>query len=121
MADFPPVALAGKEDSKFRTQSSDDPAMRNTTDGGYTITRARYTRAPRKTYTTGFTDLTETELAALEAFYDAQFGGSNSFTWEDPVTNVVHTVRFNAAIKGIYTGRGGTHRFDVPEIQLKEV
>lgn len=121
MADFPTVNLAGLEDSKHFKQEQADPAMRQEVDGGYTITRPRYTRIPRKTWTTGFTDLTDAQKAEFDTFWETQRGGSNSFTYLNPADAVTYTVRFKGVPKVIYTGMGPLRRWDITGIVLEQV
>jgi len=121
MADFPTVALAGLEDSKHFTEASADPAKRAEVDGGYTITRPRYTRLPRKTWTTGFTDLTEVEKNNFQAFWDLKRGGSNSFTYLNPADATEYTVRFKGLPKIKYTGMGPLRKWDITGISLEQV
>lgn len=121
MADFPPVTMTAKEDSKYRVDTQADPAMRHEVDGGYVVTRPRYTRAPRKTFKTGFTDVSQSDKAAFETFFASKKGGSDSFTWTDPVTNTTYTVRFFGQPEYTYTGRGNYYRWDITNITLEQV
>jgi hypothetical protein len=121
VADFPSGTLEFKEDSKFRNVTTPDQAIRNEMEGGYAVTRPRYTRSPPKTFVTGFTNITETEKAQIEAFWELKRGGSAAFTWLDRVTNITHIVRFKGDLKFTYAGMGGTHRWTTGEIQLEQV
>lgn len=121
MADFPTVNLAGKEDSKYHSVSQADPAMRHEVEGGYTMTRPRYTRVPRKTWTTGFTDLTDTEKNEFTTFWDTKRGGAASFTYLNPADNVTYTVRFKGVPTIKYTGMGPLRRWDITNISLEQV
>ena len=121
MADFPPGTMTAKEDSKYRSDKQADPSMRKETDGGYVVTRARYTRAPRKTFTTGFTGISQADKAAFMAFWDSKKGGADYFTWKDPVTNTVYTVRFAGTPEFKYEGFGSTFLWDITGIQLEQV
>ena len=121
MADFPPGSLVSKEDSSQRTDTVADPAMRQEMDGGYVITRPRFTRRPRRSFQTGFTDITDAEKVLLEDFWDAHKGGSNSFTWTDPVSNVTRTVRFKSGAAYQYAGHGPTRRWNATGVVLEEV
>lgn len=121
MADFPTVTLAGLEDSKHFTESSADPAKRYEMDGGYTVTRPRYTRLPRKTWTTGFTDLTDAEKNNFVAFWESKKGGSDSFTYLNPADATEYTVRFKGMPKIKYTGMASLRRWDITEITLEQV
>ena len=121
MADFPTTNLAGLEDSKYFSESSNDPAQRVEVDGGYTLTRPRYTRTPRKTWTTGFTDLTDTEKNEFQTFWDQKRGGSDQFTYLNPANSVTYTVRFAGQPKIKYTGMGPLRRWDISNITLEQV
>lgn len=118
MATFP---LASRQDSSKYKRSAEDPAIKSETDGGYVVSRPKFTRAPRKKYTTGFTNLSNTERAELEAFWDTVKGGSNMFDWEDPIDGTLKTVRFTKPLSFEYAGIGGNHRWDISSIELEEV
>ena len=121
MSDFPPAGMVSGQDSARHTVEHADPAMRAVTDGGYEMTRARYTRAPRKTFTTGYTSIKDADKALLEAFWQAHQGGSLAFTWTDLTTGVEETVRFTEqALKFNYVGRGNSHRWDI-DLSIKQV
>ena len=55
--------------------------------------------APAAAWATGFTDITDTDRATLMAFWDTVQGGSNSFTWVDPITSNIYLVRFTETIE----------------------
>ena len=118
MADFPNGGV--KEDSKFFGVATPNSAQRNETDGGYTLTRPRFTRAPRKTFTTGFTNLTLAQKDAIQGFYDEK-GGAISFTWQDPTSGITHVVRFKGDLKWKYSGKDTQFRFDSDPIELEQV
>jgi hypothetical protein len=83
-------------------------------DGGYVVSRARTTRPPRTTFTSGFTSINENDFQTLQAFYTSVAGGSVIFAWTDPVTNAVFNVRFmDKKLNFKYTGIGPTRLFDV--------
>lgn len=121
MADFPTAGLAGLEDSKNFDEEQANPVMRHEVEGGYTITRPRYTRLPRKTWTTGFTDLTDAQKAEFTTFWDLKKGGAASFTYLNPADNVTYTVRFVGQPKIKYTGMGPLRRWDITGIKLEQV
>lgn len=112
--------LSKPQDSKFHTVSHEDPAMRSKIEGGYVVSRARYTRTPRRTFTTGFTDISNADKGILQLFWDVKKGGSVSMTWVDPVNSESVTVRFVEPLSFIYTGLGGTHLWTV-QFKLEEV
>lgn len=118
MADFPPSGV--KEDSSKFSISFEDPVVRGEVEGGYVTTRARHTRRPRRTFTTGFTDMTPAQILSLENFYDSKRGGSVAFTYAHPTTGTVFTVRFKGFSEN-YSGAGSVFRWDVGSVQLEEV
>jgi len=121
MADFPTATLAGLEDSKHFGVVQADPAKKVEIEGGYTVTRPRYTRLPRKTWSTGFTDLTDAEKDSFAAFWDTNFGGSDSFTYLNPADAVTYTVRFKGQPKIKYEGMGPLRRWNITGISLEQV
>lgn len=101
------------QDSKYYTITPDDPAMRAPLEGGYEFTRARYTRRPRNTYTSGFTHITDEDKALLDAFYEQVRGGSLIFDWVRPTDEVTLKVRFAEPLQWKYTGKGYERYWDV--------
>jgi hypothetical protein len=122
---FPTLEANGsflvREDSSQFEEERVDPAIRKEFEGGFVATRPRYTRAPATKITTGFTNMTQTEYAILQSFWDAKRGGSISFTYIHPTTSASLTVRFAAPLKGKYVGMGNTKLWDVHGIQLETV
>ena len=120
MSDFPPSSIA--EDSRFFDESMEDRTMKAETDGGYSYTRARNRRRPRKMFKTGFTNLSDSNKEALEQCY-AQRQGAVSFTYSHPVSGVEHVVRFKdgQSPKWKYRGFGDNPRWDVADVMLVEV
>jgi len=121
MADFPTVALAGLEDSKHFGVSQADPSKKTEIEGGYTVSRPRYTRLPRKTWMTGFSDLTTTEKNSFTTFWDTQMGGSASFTYLNPADAQTYTVRFMGQPKIKYVGMAALRRWEITGITLEQV
>jgi hypothetical protein len=119
--DFPPGSLALQEDSKYYSEKQADPVMRSEAEGGYIITRARYTRKPRKTFTTGFTGITNAEKALIQDFWDTKMGGTEQFTWKNRANDILYTVRFNGQPSFTYVGAGKLSRWDVSNITLEQV
>lgn len=119
--DFPTTTLDGLEDSKHFTVAQADPAKSADVEGGYRITRPWYTRLPRKTWTTGFTDLTDTEKDSFTDFWDEQFGGSDSFIYLNPADAVNYTVRFKGLPKIKYTGMAALRLWEISGIILEQV
>jgi len=121
MTNFPTVELAGLEDSKHFGVSQADPVKRAEIDGGYAVTRPRYTRLPRKTWTTGFSDLTDAQKDSFTTFWDAHMGGSDSFTYLNPADAVTYTVRFKGQPKIDYVGMAALRRWEIKGITLEQV
>lgn len=121
MSDFPPPGLEGEEDSSKFSITREDPTVRTNTDGGYIYTRPRYTRTPSRTFTTGFTFVTEEQRQILEAFWNAQRGGSDAFTYTLPTTGVESIVRFKGPYRERYVGIGPNFRWNIEDVTLEEV
>lgn len=100
------------QDSKFFGEMPEDPAVRVEIEGGYEITRPRFTRSPRRVYTSGHTMLTNAQKLTLSAFWDTVKGGSVVFDWTHPTTAVVYAVRFTKQVTFKYVGVGGVHYWD---------
>ncbi|KAA5604428.1 hypothetical protein F1188_16350 [Roseospira marina] len=128
MTAFPP-ALQARLDAKKFEQTHQDPAMRAETEGGYVITRPRFTRRPRRSWTLGLTNIYDDDKATLEAFWNEVRGGSTAFDLTLPITGEVVPVRFadGSTMKFEYTGSilqdDGVHggRWDVSGLTVQEV
>lgn len=122
MSDFPTALLAGKEDSAQFNIEVENVAHASKMEGGYVISRPKFTRTPRKMFTTGFTFITQAQYEELVTFYETKFGGSDTFTYTDPASAVEYTVRFSPdyELKAKYKGAGATRRWDVHGIMLEE-
>lgn len=112
--------LASKPDSAGAKRSAEDPSMSVEMEGGYTYTRARFTRTPRKKWSMKYTFISDADRVLLENFWNTVRGGSESFFWFDPLDNTQYVVRFKKEINFTYKGRGGNHRWDV-DFDLEEV
>lgn len=117
MAAFP---INDKQDSSQYSETSEDVAIREKTEGGYVYSRPKFTRTARKTFTSGFSDLNNTDKLLVQAFWDTVKGGSDIFTWINPITSAVHNVRFTKKFTFEYIGRGNVHRWNVSGIELEE-
>lgn len=91
--------------SKFSEEAA-DPGMRAETDGGWVISRARYTRRPRRTWTGAYTDITGVDKVVLDGFWDTTMGTSRGFQWTNPTDGIARDVRFKSAPAFTYTGVG---------------
>lgn len=119
MSYFP--TLSKKENSAFFSETREDPTVRTKTDGGYMVSRPKHTRAPRRTISTGFSDLSNTDKETLEDFYDTMSGGAGSFTYIHPTSGVEIYVRFAQPFTVTYAGVGEAQRWDVKDIKLEEI
>lgn len=110
MSDFPSNSL--KEDASFFGEEHEDVTVRGEVEGGYIITRPRHTRLPRRTFETGFSDLSQVQLGQVITFAESKRGGL-AFTYTHPTSGVEYTVRFKGAPKPTYKGIADNPRWDV--------
>lgn len=114
-----PADMAKQQDSKYFAVDQEDNAIKGETDGGYIHARPRHTRRPRKTFTTGWTDVSHATYLNAQAFYDA-VGTWKVFTWVDPTTGVTYRVRFDKPPKWSYSGMGVAKIWTCSGVSLKE-
>jgi len=117
---FPTLALTngGQDSTKFGIKT-EDVAIKSELEGGYVASRARHTRKPRKTFSTGFKAISDADRKTLEAFYERVGGASVIFDWTDPVDGKVWQVRFEGEFSFNYVGIGITKLWDV-SFQLQQ-
>lgn len=115
-----PVSLAQLQDSKHFGLGIEDKTLKGEVDGGYTHARPRHTRKPRRTFKTGYTEITQSEFEELLGFYD-EVGGYTKFSYTDPTTGIVYVVRFGKPFTPKYTGIGPTKLWTITDIELAEV
>jgi phage-related protein len=120
MAAFPLNHNSQGWDSKLYKVSKEDKSIRTEMDGGYMTSRPRHTRAARRTWTIGWKSMLNADKLTLETFWDTVAGGSDSFTWTEPDTSTVYTVRFKGPINFEYAGMGNTKLWDVT-LSLEQV
>jgi hypothetical protein len=109
-----PASITGLQDSKFYNIELEDQSIKTSIEGGYVVSRARHTRPPRRTYTTGFSSMTASQLGDLVAFWDSVRGGSTVFDWIEPITQAAASVRFvEKSLHLKYVGMGPTRLWDV--------
>lgn len=106
-------SISSIQDSKFYSVELEDPSLKTKMEGGYVISRAKHTRRPRRTFTTGFSFIKDSERKILEDFYDSVRGSSLTFYWNDPIYNERFTVRFAEKYSFKYIGIRNVHRWDV--------
>ena len=111
--------FTAKEDSKYFSADPIDQAITFETEGGVFLSRPRNTRDPGFVFTTAFSDITQSDMDLLNAFYASVRGGSSSFQYTHPVTNVTYVVRFVGAYRTKYVGAGSRKRYDVTDIKLR--
>jgi hypothetical protein len=114
------MPLEDRQDAKYFSVKLEDPSIKAEMEGGYVVSRPRHTRTPRRTWTTGFTDLSNAERLTLESFWNTQRGGSEIFLWKNKVDNVYYQVRFTKPMEFKYAGFGTTYRWDCPNIELEQ-
>ncbi|MFM0095681.1 hypothetical protein PQQ87_08710 [Paraburkholderia nemoris] len=102
------------EDSKNFGIEYEDPSMQTKMDGGYVVSRAKFTRTPRRTWTSGYTSISNSDKQILSNFYQSVMGGSVIFDWTSPQDGQIYQVRFiSGSLKFRYTGIGTSQLWDV--------
>ena len=89
---FPQSSLTSYPTYPIREQVI-NPAISSPFENGMVQVRPRFTRS-RKRWSISYRALTEAEKNTVKNFYDSVSGGSYYFTWENPMDEVEHTVRF---------------------------
>lgn len=117
MTAFP---LSSKQDSSKYGFEQEDVGIRSEMEGGYVLTRPRSTRNPRRTWKTGFTDLSNTDKQTFEAFIVAH-GTYKAFDYTVPVEAITVNVRLREVPKYEYKGFGANLRWNINDIYLEEV
>lgn len=115
------TGFTAKEDSAQFEEERVNPAIRKEFEGGFVATRPRYTRAPSRRITTGFTNISQADYDVLCAYWDTKRGGAISFSYIHPTTGQTLTVRFAEPLKAKYVGMGNTKLWDVHGIVLETV
>ena len=91
------------------TLELEDNVLRSNTDGGYVITRSRYTRARTTTMTFNWQYLKDADYLTVMDFYQNTVGNGSLpfyFTLKTDTINKVYTVMFKAPPKTVYVGMG---------------
>jgi phage-related protein len=109
------MPYADQQDSSKYGVSQENQALASPIEGGYVSSRPRHTRRPRKTFTSGFSWLSEDQKNTLQAFFDSVYGGSVIFNWTNPTDNTVVAVRFttDTTLAFSYSGAGNQRRYEV--------
>lgn len=99
-----------RPDSRKYSVAMDDSTITAPTEGGYEFTRLRFTRKPRKTWTVGYTEITNANKELFRVFWeDVAKGGSVIFDWHNHEDGLTYAVRFlGDSIKFEYQGIGPT-------------
>lgn len=118
MANFP--TFGNKEDSAKFSLQLEDVGIRSEMEGGYVLTRPRHTRRPRRTWSTGFVNLSDTEKETFEDFFN-DHGTYKVFTYTVRTSSEVVQVRFASPPDFNYHGFGSNFRWDISNIKLEEV
>lgn len=117
--------LSRKPDGETYGVSSPNPSKEgNDTDGGYWMTRPKYTRKPPRSFKFKFTDLSQADHDALLDFWETKAKGSSvAFLWRNPADKKQYNVRFGKGMSLTLdrTGYGPINRYDSGEITLTEV
>jgi len=120
----PELIISGHDSQKFQETHRADPAVSFESEGGWIMSRAKYTRRPPVIYTLGFTDISEAEKTIIQDLYAATHGSSDMITgWIHPTSGAVKNVRFKQGPipQYSYKGRGNNHRWDVSGFMIEEV
>jgi hypothetical protein len=96
---------------------ANDPTIRNETDGGYTVTRARFTRL-RKKFKVAYRLLSRTDKTSLETLQTTVGVGSDYFSWYNHDAATTLSVRFAGPLefKPTETTEYWSVEFEVEEI-----
>lgn len=115
---FPPVGITEKEDAKLYGVELQDSTITSDTEGGYEYTRPRFTRAPSRTFKSGFTSLDGAQYEAFEAFWQVN-QSHTAFDWTNPATGELIRGRMReptVKYEGIGLSRLYTVTYSIKEI-----
>ncbi len=97
----------------------EDSTIRSPFEGGYELTRPRFTRDRRK-WGVRYVMLSSSDASTLRTFEKTTVrGGADSFTWTHPTTSTSYTVRFAGPIRFTLVPPG-TGKYNA-EFTLREV
>lgn len=106
----------------FKESSEDVALSLNETDGGYAISRPKFTRRPRRTFSWRYVEMRDADKAALLAFWELVKGRSNAFNWQHPVSGTIYNVRFgDMEMSFSRAGYGPINLWQSDTIVIKEV
>ena len=118
MAEEWPVSEAESKD--YFSQKRRKGQIKTKFENGKVQSRAKETSS-KWIFTVGYKGLVQSEYEALYVFFDANIGGT--FTWDHPITDVEHTVRFgnDELPEAKFIGWvGGEEAWDISGIILEE-
>jgi hypothetical protein len=124
--------LSKLPDQSTWNEEREDPSISVDMEGGYSISRPRFTRTPRWTFRFNYMDLSNTDKAAWDAFYETVYGGSDAFTFTHPFNGNSYTMRFITKTAGrpaqlkyanFHKMADGTpdHRWNITDIEIQEI
>ncbi|OQB75102.1 MAG: hypothetical protein BWX92_02796 [Deltaproteobacteria bacterium ADurb.Bin135] len=116
MAVFPTLTVTPSIEG-WGEELAQDPTIRTQLDGGYILTRARFTRIPKK-WKVKYGLLTPGDKATIEAFETTVQGGAGIFSWTSPAGLITYSVRFAGPI--MFTMRESPNWWDA-EFILEQV
>ena len=117
MANFPTLTINPEVPLN---ENQEDPTIRSKFEGGYELTRPRFTRI-RKAWTIKYRLLPAADKVLLDTFFNATvLGGADAFNWTNPITSVVYVVRFTEPPVFKNVMFGAVQYYDV-DIKLQEV
>jgi len=91
MPTFPTLSITPNYPLK---EDREDAVIRSEMEGGYSITRRRFSRT-RRLFTLEYKNLTQTDKDLLTTFFDdTTDGGGGIFDWIEPASTTVVVVRF---------------------------
>ncbi|MCY1200492.1 hypothetical protein D9M72_119220 [compost metagenome] len=117
---FPALPSGKSFDSSKFSITPNDPGMRHEMEGGYAVTRARFTRKPTRVFNCSLTNITQADKNALETFWDTTRGTSRAFSWTSLQDAKTYNVRFKSAPTYTYRGVRQSHFWDC-DIQFETV
>lgn len=105
MTDFPVVHYL---DAATFSETQEDPAIQAAKmEGGYVLSRPRFTRRPRRMFSFNFDYMSDADKLTLQTFWNTVYGSSNMFNWTHPGTGEVINVRFDSGMQNIKYDRIG--------------
>jgi hypothetical protein len=127
MTSFP--TLDARPDQKLFSEKMDNPAMSAKAEGGYEFSRPRFTRRPRRIFTSGYTNVGSADKQRLVDFWNQVKGGSDAFLWPHPASDEIILVRFSGGKTldfsyshyAMDAEGGDDHRWNTAAFELKEV